>query len=124
MWIIWLRALGLKVVNFHIRREYRYHPPHFKDYIIEQIKNILDLRQQVLAGKQWQYLKRLLLVLTAAEQAEVKNLELRTGRVDASLESQGIALEVLASWLGEAAVNSAQLVFALYSLKELREDAA
>ena len=114
----------MKVVNFHIRREYRYHPPHFKDYIIEQIKNILDLRQQVLAGKQWQYLKRLLLVLTAAEQAEVKNLELRTGRVDASLESQGIALEVLASWLGEAAVNSAQLVFALYSLKELREDAA
>jgi len=38
---------GLQVVSFHIRREYRYHPPMFKEYLNDKLKEVLDLQSAV-----------------------------------------------------------------------------
>lgn len=74
--------------------------------------------QQVLAKKQWETIKRILLILVACQQAAAKNFNLLTGS-KSELDWQGISLEVLASLLGEEDIKSAKFIFALYSLKEI-----
>jgi len=75
--------------------------------------------EKVLADKQWETLKQVILVLTAAEEADAKDLEIMEITRKAGEEWPGVPLDVLTSLLNEPQKRSARLVFSLYTLKEI-----
>jgi tetratricopeptide (TPR) repeat protein len=78
----------------------------------------LDELSRILSPKQWEYAKRLILILAAAEEAFVHDLNLRKATGE-NFSWHGLPLQVLADLMGESSGRSMRLIFILYSLKEV-----
>jgi tetratricopeptide (TPR) repeat protein len=75
----------------------------------------VPLSNELSPDKLIEYIRRIFLVLMAAEQAELKDFELLTGK--SKTEYHGLELDVLSSWLGET--DSKHLILILHTLKEM-----
>lgn len=81
-------------------------------------RHYLGELQSLLSAKEWNYIKRLLLILTAAEEAFARDFNLRAG-FSGNQDWQGLPLNVLTDLMGECEIHSLRLLFSLYSLKEI-----
>jgi tetratricopeptide (TPR) repeat protein len=74
--------------------------------------------ERVFTEHQWEYAKRLLLVLAAGEEAYKTDFNL-SDRAGGDMEWNGLPLGVISDLMGEPDAGSARLIFVLYSMKEL-----